>query len=351
MVRKHLALASLLAAAGVVVAGAAAVWAAESLTIVSWGGAYSDSQREAFYKPYSQESGVQIVEEEYNGEMAKIRAMVEVGDVTWDIVDVDTQMALQGCDEGVFETLDYSKIVSPDKLVPGAQYDCGVGNIVYSTIFAYDADRMPDGPENWTDFFDLEKFPGKRALQKTAFGNLEFALAADGVAHDQIYGLLRTPEGVDRAFAKLDTIKAQVVWWESGAQSVQLLADGEVAMTTSWNGRVYGAVKNEGKNFKIVWHGQLPDFDLWAIPTGTKNLEAAYAFINWAMQADHMAEQSKYISYGPTNVDALPIIAPEVLADLPTAPANMENAIILDSEYWGDNGEELDTRFNTWLAQ
>lgn len=349
--KKRLGLVSLLMA-GTMLAGGTAALAADSLTIVSWGGAYSESQRKAFYEPYSKETGIQIIEEEYNGELAKIRAMVEAGDVTWDVVDIDTQMALQGCDQGIFEVLDYSKILPPEKLVPGAQFECAVGNIVYSTIFAYDADKITgEGPTGWADFFDLEKFPGKRALQKNSFGNLEFALAADGVPHDQIYDLLRTPEGVDRAFAKLETIKDHVVWWESGAQSVQLLADGEVAMTSSWNGRVYGAVKNEGKNFKIVWNGQLPDFDLWAIPAGAKNLEASYAFIQWAMDAEHMAEQSKYISYGPTNVDALPKIAPEVLADLPTAPDNMKGAITLDPQFWGDNGEELDVRFNTWLAQ
>lgn len=348
--KKQLGLGSLLLAGTVLTGGVPAV-AADSLTIVSWGGAYSDSQREAFYKPYQKDAGVEIIEEEYNGELAKIRAMVEADDVTWDVVDIDTQMGLQGCDEGIFEVLDYSKILDTAKLVPGAQQECAVGNIVYSTIFAYDADKLPNGPTGWADFFDLEKFPGKRAMQKDAFGNLEFALIADGVPVDQLYEVLRTPEGVDRAFAKLATIKDQVVWWEAGAQAPQLLADGEVVMTTAWNGRIYGAVKNEGKNFKIVWNGQLPDFDLWAIPAGAKNQEASYAFLNYAMSAQNMARQSQYISYGPTNVDALPEIPADILADLPTAPENMKNAITLDAEFWGDNGEELRNRFNTWLAQ
>lgn len=348
--KKRLGFASLLLA-GTMLAGGTAALAADSLTIVSWGGAYSESQRKAFYEPYQAETGIQIIEEEYNGELAKIRAMVEAGDVTWDVVDIDTQMGLQGCDEGIFEVLDYSKIVDTAKLVPGAQQECAVGNIVYSTIFAYDMDKLPDGPKNWADFFDLEKFPGKRAMQKDAFGNLEFALSADGVPHDEIYDLLRTPEGVDRAFAKLATIKNNVVWWEAGAQAPQLLADGEVVMTTAWNGRIYGAVKNEGKNFKIVWDGQLPDFDLWAIPAGAKNLEASYAFLKYAMAAENMARQPQYISYGPTNTDALPSVPAELVPDLPTAPDNMKNAIILDAEFWGDNGEELRNRFNTWLAQ
>ncbi len=348
-----------LALTGLAAAGAAALMlgaatpapAAESLTIVSWGGAYSESQREALYKPYAKESGTKIVEEEYNGEIAKIRAMVEAGDVTWDLVDIDTQMAQQGCDEGIFETLDYARFTDEAKIVPGGATECAVANIVYSTIFAYDADKFPDGPKNWADFFDLTKFPGKRALQKDAFGNLEFALMADGVPANEVYDMLSTPEGVDRAFAKLETIKSQVVWWEAGAQPPQLLADGEVAMTSSWNGRIFNAVKSEGKNFRIVWDGQLQDFDLWAIPKGAKKIDEVYKFLKFAMDPAVMATQSKYISYGPTHVDAIPNIEPTVLADLPTAPANMTNALVASALFWGDNGEELRNRLNTWLAQ
>lgn len=333
--------------------GAAAPAAAQDqLTIVSWGGAYSDSQREAYYKPFSKEFGVKITEEEYNGEIAKIRAMVEAGDVTWDAVDVDTRTALGGCDEGIFETIDYDKLGIPkEKFVPGAAEECGVGTIVYSTIIAYDADKLNPGPTSIKDLFDLEKFPGKRALQKDAFVNLEWALVADGVAPADVYTVLNTPEGVDRAFKKLDTIKKQVVWWEAGAQPPQLLADGEVVITSAWNGRIYNAIKEDKKNFKIVWDAQMPDFDYWAIPKNPKNLDLSYKFIAYASDPKVMANQSKYISYGPTNVDAIPNIAPDVLKDLPTAPENMKTALTLDSRFWADNRDELEKRFNAWLAQ
>jgi putative spermidine/putrescine transport system substrate-binding protein len=352
--KTKLGLAGLLMAGVAVLALSAATPAAaqDKLTIVSWGGAYSDSQREAYYKPFTKEFGIPITEEEYNGEIAKIRAMVEAGDVTWDAVDVDTRTVLGGCDEGIFETIDYEKLGQPkEKFVPGAAEECAIGTIVYSTIIAYDASRLNPGPTSIKDLFDLEKFPGKRALQKDPFVNLEWALVADGVAAADVYTVLNTPEGVDRAFKKLDTIKSQVVWWEAGAQPPQLLADGEVVISSAWNGRIQNAVKNEGKNFKIVWDAQMPDFDFWAIPKGPKNLDLSYKFLAFASDPKVMANQSKYIAYGPTHVDAIPHIAPDVLADLPTNPENMKNALTLDSRFWADHRDELQKRFNAWLAQ
>ena len=351
--RRYLGLASLLLAGTAVLALSAQPASADGeLTVVSWGGAYQMSQQEAYIKPFMKETGVKITEEEYNGEIAKIRAMVESNSVTWDVIDVDTQTALAGCAEGIFETIDYAKVgVDKSKIIGGDQFECAVPTILYSTIIAYDADKMPEGPTKIADLFDLEKFPGKRALQKNPFVNLEWALIADGVPMDQVYEVLDTDEGVDRAFAKLDTIKSEVVWWEAGAQPPQLLADGQAVIVSAWNGRIYNAVKEEGKNFKIVWDAQAPDYDLWAIPKGTERLDTAYQFIAYATRADVMANQSKYISYGPTNKDATDHIAPEVLKDLPSAPENMKNALMLDSQFWADNGEELRERFNAWLAQ
>jgi len=325
--------------------------AADGLTITSWGGAYQTSQRKTYFEPFATSTGTKITEEEYNGEIAKIRAMVEANSVTWDVVDVDTPTAQQGCDEGIFEKLDYAKIQPKDKYIDGAATECAVANMVYSTVIAYDGDKLKEGPAGPADFFDTAKFPGKRAMWKNPSGNLEFALMADGVPADQVYAMLATPEGVDRAFKKLDTIKKDVVWWEAGAQPPQLLASGEVVMTTVWNGRIYDANKNEGKHFKIVWDGQIQDFDMWAVPKGAKKADLIYKFLAFANDPSVMANQSKFISYGPTLKDAIPHIAPDILKDLPTAPENSKNVLVLNTAFWGDNGEELRKRFNTWIAQ
>jgi putative spermidine/putrescine transport system substrate-binding protein len=335
------------AAAGVL---ASVAYAADGLTVVSWGGAYQEAQRKTIFEPFNAKTGAAIKEEEYTGEVAKIRAMVESGTVSWDVISVDTPTALQGCDEGVLETLDYSKILDKAKVLPGAALDCAIGSDVYATIFAYDTTKLPNGPTSIKDLYDLEKFPGKRALQKNPFVNLEWALIADGVEAASVYDVLGTPEGVDRAFKKLDTIKSQVVWWEAGAQPPQLLADGEVVMTSAWNGRIANAAK-EGKPFKIVWDGQAPDLDLWAIPKGTPNLDKAYEFLAFASSAEVQKDLAPMIPYGPTNLDAVALVDPELAKSLPTHPDNLKAAIPLNPQFWGDNGEELRARFNTWLAQ
>jgi len=343
----------LLAGVAAVVLGTAGVAAAEDeLTVVSWGGAYQESQREAFMKPYAKDKATKITEEEYNGEIAKIRAMVESNSVTWDVIDIDTQTALAACAEGILETIDWSKLgLDRSKFIGADLQECAVPNIVYATVIAYDTTKLNPGPTVIGDLFDLQKFPGKRGLQKNPFVNLEWALIADGVPIADVYKVLSTPEGVDRAFKKLDTIKSEVVWWDAGAQPPQLLADGQVAITSAWNGRIFNAVKTDGKPFKIVWDAQGFDWDWWAIPKGGPRVDKAYDFITYSSQPQAMANQTKYISYGPANKDAIPNIDPAVLPDLPTAPENMTNVLIVDPQFWADNGEQLRERFNAWLAQ
>jgi putative spermidine/putrescine transport system substrate-binding protein len=326
--------------------------AEDALTIVSWGGAYQESQREAFIKPFAKDTGTKMTEEEYNGEIAKMRAMVESGAISWDVIDLDTQTALAACAEGILEVVDWNKLgLDRSKFIGGDLQDCAVPNIVYATIFAYDTTKLNPGPTTINDIYDLAKFPGKRGLQKSPFVNLEWALIADGVPQAEVYNVLNTPEGVDRAFAKLDTIKSEVVWWEAGAQPPQLLADGQVIMTSAWNGRIYNAVKNDGKPFHIVWDNQGLDWDWWGILKGNSKLDLAYKFITYSSQPDKMADQTNYISYGPANRDAIPNVNPDVLTSLPTAPENMTNALIVDPQFWADKGEELRERFNAWLAQ
>jgi len=325
--------------------------AADQITIVSWGGAYQESQRKAYYEPYAKEKSIKVIEEEYDGELGKLKAMKEAGNVTWDVMDVDSAHALAGCDEGLLEKLDYSKIDAKDKFLPGTALDCAVGTIAYSTIFAFNADVIKDNqPSTLADLFDTKKYPGKRALLKKPFGNLEWALIADGVPGEKVYEVLSTPEGVDQAFKKLDTIKKDIVWWEAGAQPPELLANGEVVMTSAWNGRIGNAIK-EGKNFKIVWDYQEFDWDFWVIPAGTKNLDGAYDFVKFASDPKNMSQQSKYIAYAPTHKDAIALVDPAIAPTLPTYPDNMKTAIPTDLVFWADNNEELTKRFNAWLAQ
>lgn len=334
---------------GLLALGAPAL-AEGSVSVMSFGGAYQDAQRQAVFAPYTAATGIAVEEQEYGGEIAKIAAMISSGNTTIDVVDVDAPTLLQGCDEGIFERIDWTQIGDTSDWLDGTTSDCGVGTIVYSTALAYDGARLADGPTAIADLFDTAKFPGKRGLWKNPATNLEFALLADGVPADQVYEVLSTPEGVDRAFAKLDTIKGSIVWWEAGAQAPQLLASGEVAMTTAWNGRIYNANK-EGQDFRIVWDNQILDSNYWAIPKGAKDIPASMEFIRYAVQSEVLAATTKYIPYGPVRRSAAAFVTQEDAANLPTSPDNLTVALTLDNAFWADNGDEIRKRFTTWLAQ
>ncbi|MEM7236652.1 MAG: ABC transporter substrate-binding protein, partial [Pseudomonadota bacterium] len=343
---------SILIGAASAIAVASAAQAADTITVVSWGGAYTKSQVEAYHKPWIAKTGNQIVSEDYNGGLSEIKAQVEAGNVTWDIVDVELSDAVRACDEGLAEEIDQSILPAAPDGTPAADdfiagtldVPCAVPTIVWSTIFAYDTSKMSDGPASIADFFDTAKFPGKRGIRKSPKANLEMALMADGVAAGEVYDVLGTKEGVDRAFAKLDSIKADVVWWEAGAQPPQLLADGEVAMTTAYNGRIFNAVAAEDKTFEIVWDGQIWDLDLWIIPKGAPNKQAALDFMAFSTDTERLAGQASYISYGPTRLSSSSLVGsydgkPDLKMgpQMPTAPDNFKNALQNNFEFWADN--------------
>jgi hypothetical protein len=226
-------------AAGVLVGLGAGEAHARDFTVVSWGGAYQDAQRQIYFEPFAAEAGLRLLEDVWNGGVGAIRAKVEGGASDWDVVQVETEELVIGCEEGLYEPIDWGRIgVGEADLIPGAHHECGVGTIVWSTVLAYDGDRIAEGPKGWADFFDTARFPGKRGLRRGPQYALEFALIADGVPVEEVYPVLATAEGVDRAFARLDAIKGDIVWWEAGAQPPQLLAAGEVVMTSAYNGRI-----------------------------------------------------------------------------------------------------------------
>ena len=248
---------------------------AGKITFVSWGGSYTASQVKACIEPYEAKTGQQFNIVDYNGGLAEVRTQVEAGNVQWDIVDMTPQDSVRGCDEGLLVELDHSQwLPAPDgtpateDFVDGALADCHVGNISWATVPAYNrktitatkgVNRMPSSMK---DFWDTKNFPGRRGLRKVPRVNLEWALMADGVAHTDVYDVLGTKEGQDRAFAKLDELKDDIVWWEAGAQPPQLLADGEVVMVTAYNGRLFNAMYVENKPFEIMWGPQVFDLDL-----------------------------------------------------------------------------------------
>ncbi|PJI97767.1 putative spermidine/putrescine transport system substrate-binding protein [Acidovorax sp. 69] len=340
---------SLIACASLAACLALPSFAQQQLTVVNFGGANANAQKKAFYEPY-EKLGNKIVAVEYNGEQAKVKAMVETKKVTWDVVEVESPDAARGCDEGLYEKLDYSKIIPKADLLPAAVNECAVGIFVWSTVMAYNGDKLKTPPTSWADFWDTKKIPGKRGMRKGARYNLEFALLADGVKPADVYKVLVTKEGADRAFKKLTELKPNIQWWEAGAQAPQFLVAGDVTLTTVFNGRI-DAANREGRNLKIYWPGGIYDLDSWAIPKGSPNKDAAVKFIAFTMQAQNQAAYAQNIAYGPANTKALASLDKKVLDDLPTSAANAKEALQFSVGFWADQGEALEKRFAAWATQ
>lgn len=321
---------------------------ARDLTVVSFGGALQKAERTSYFDPFTKATGIPVAEDSWDGGVGVVRAKVMGGNATWDIVEVDNSELAVGCEEGLYETLDVSKIGGKDSYLPGAVTPCGVGVIMYNQVLAYDGDSLKNGPKSWVDFFDLKKFPGKRALRQGPIGNLEIALMGDGVPVNKVYDLLRTKEGVERAFAKLDTIRDQLIFWKSGAQPPQLLASKEVTMTSSYNGRITAANKNDGKHFKIVWNGSVATLDSWAILAGSPNIDKAYKFLAFVGKPEVQKDLPNHIAYGVTAVKASEQIAPALLPDLPSAPQNLAVSLPYDTDFWLENTDRLTEAFNAW---
>lgn len=340
---------------GALVAGALALSAqtaaARDLTAVSWGGNYQDAQKKIYFEPFSKILGKPVLDESWDGGIGVLTAKVKAGSPNWDAVQVESEELALGCADGLFEKMDWAKLGGKDAYIPAAVNDCGVGAIVWSTAIGYDGDKLKEAPKSWADFWDVKKFPGKRGLRKGPKYALEFALMADGVAPAEVYNVLKTPAGVDRAFKKLDELRPNMIWWESGAQPLQLLSSGEVVMTSAYNGRISGINKSEKKNFKVVWPGSIYAIDSWVILKGAENKASAMDFIAFTSKPENQSKLPQYIAYGLPNKEAAKLVPADLAADLPTSPANLAGAIPLNAEFWIDNAESLTKRFNAWLAK
>lgn len=353
------------AAVAAVMAGTAS---AKDLVVVSWGGAYTASQQKAYHEPYmAANPGIKIVNDDSgSGSVAKLRAMNEAGNITWDLVDMVASDAITACDEGLAIEINHDKdlAVAPDGTPASKDFGtnivspCFIPTIVYSTTFGYRTDKVGGNPPtSINDVFDLKKYPGKRALEKRPVNNLEWALLADGVASDKVYAMLATKQGVARAFTKLDTIKDQTIWWEKGAQTPQLLADGEVVIGSTYNGRLFSAIEEDKQPIAIMWDWQVFDLDGWIVPKGGKNQADVMKYLKFASDTQRLADQAKYISYGPARASSAPLVGKhaelgiEMGPHMPTAPENSKNRLVYNFEFWADNQDDLNEQFNAWLAK
>ena len=329
------------------------------ITFTSWTGPYMRSQMLGFVRPYEAENSVRVSVEHYNGGIDEIRDQVESANVVWDVVDLTQADSLRACEEGLLENLADMDLPdgadgtpAEDDFVEGALNDCGVGVIVWATAFAYDKSAYGDNPPSTIeDFFDEDTYPGARAIRDDPTVILEWALMADGVSRDEVYPMLETDAGVERAFEKMESIRSGLQLWSAGREPVRMLNSGEVAMSMIWATTGATASKEEGADFEVIMDGRVIELDLFGIPKGSRYPDAARDFIRYASSTQALADMVSHLPNGPTRRSSFALLSEETLRQIPNGPAYEGNAYIMsDAEWWAANHARLEEKFDIWMS-
>ena len=334
------------------------------ITVATWGGPYEHSQENAYFEPFTTETGIRVETARYGGGLEELRRQVGSGEITWDLLDMTMADNRAACRQGLLEPIDHSALLpaldgtpAAEDFVEGALTECGVSQIVYAMVLAYNRDAFPgERPARMKDLFDTRRFPGKRALQKLPEANLEWALRSYGVPREDLYQLLSTERGLRLAFERLDSIRDEVIWWTTIEQPVELLVSGEVVIASQYNGRLFDAAVMSGHPIEIVWDAQIYELGTWGVPRGAPKLDEVLEFIRFATGTRPLADQAKYISYGPARRSSMQLVSThektgvDMRPHLPTSPANFETAILKDTEWYGSLYDRIKARFDAWLG-
>jgi putative spermidine/putrescine transport system substrate-binding protein len=338
-----------LLAAAVFLAASHATAMARDLTIVTRGETALGATQHVFTGPFTAATGLAVQTASWAGGIDALRTQAKAPDNNWDLVLLNSDELATGCGESLLEKLDWSAIGGKDHYLPQAVSDCGVGAGVANLVLAWDRDKFPGTP-TWADFWDVAKYPGKRGLHSGVRGNLEFALIADGVSPGDVYKVLATADGVDRAFRKLDQLKPYIVWWQTDTEATHILASGDVLMTSAPSERIATVNHAEHRNFGMQWTASLYDVLSWAVLKGSPNLRQATQFLYFAGTPAIQARLVERFGEGGLAKGANDGLPPELAAISPTNPPNLAASVRMDPGFWHDNLTKLQPRFETWLA-
>lgn len=337
----------------------------DELTISSWGGAYEEAQLAAYFEPFEKAHNVQINLKRYDGGIAALEPPDNPDEAVWDVIDLTESDALAACDNRLLAEFD-ELLLEPapdgtpaqDDFSDGALFQCGIAHLSYATVLAFNDQNFPDEkPNSVEDFFDIERFPGKRALQNTPRAILEWVMLSYNVPVTQIYDLLSTERGLKLVTRRLNQLKGHIIWWESGHEPVELLRDGKVVMASGYNGRFFEARVNHNIPISIIQDGQFLEYGVWGIHSEAPRPDLAAKFITFATSTERMAALSNRLPYGPTRKSALERIGLRVTANasmsehLSTTEAQSNRRIRADSR-WYSRTETIRQRwFDKWRNQ
>ncbi len=325
---------------------------AEELVVVTSAGAFGDALKENFFDPFTEETGIEIivVPASTNEGIAALRTQVESDNVQYDVITTNSTVVLTGGD--LLQDIDCQSM--PNLIAnqtPGACDGKRVVRTVGASLIAYKTDEFPGGgPTTWSDFFDVERFPGKRCIPGGSVENelpIMIALLADRVAPENLY-----PLDYDRAFKKLRELKPHIgAYWTSFSMSQQLLRDGECVVNAMTNGRAL-SLKNEGFPLSISWNQAIDDNGYWSIAKGAPNESAAYKFLDYWMTRPeaHLAFYKQFF-YGTANSQVVGLMDGDDLKNYHAAPENLPNIIPQNAEWLAANQQEISRRFTEFLSE
>jgi putative spermidine/putrescine transport system substrate-binding protein len=316
--------------------------APESIVVASSGGKLEEAFTTAYYKPFTEKTGVKIVTA--TNTYAKLKAMVDANAVEWDVMQIDSAPAANNARLGLLEALDYG-VIDKSSIIPGLARELYLPIDTAAAVISWNTKNVKKEaiPQTWAEMWDLKRFPGQRGLWKQPSQVMEIALIADGVDRDKLY-----PLDIERALKSLENIRPQIFWWTSGGQAAQILIDGDIAAEMCWNGRLYEP-KLGGAPVDFHFNQELLVADAFVVPRGAKNKKTSMEFIAFCMQPERQAAFSMAIPYGPTNQKALALIDPKRQAVLPSAPENLERGVFQNFDWWAENGQKTAERFNSWI--
>lgn len=315
----------------------------DQIVVNASGGAMASAMRAAFSADFEEMFGIKVIDTS-PADLAKMRAMVESGNVEWSVTEIGGQDILIAVREDLLEPID-REIVDlsgfPEEVKKNKYW---FAKSAYATVLAYSKEAFPDAhPTSWAEFWDVEKFPGPRSLRDHPVDNLEYALMADGVAPADLY-----PLDVDRAFAKLDEIAPHIsVWWSSGQQPAQLLLDGEVTLASGWNGRFYDLIK-DGAPLDIEWNQGMIKLSAFGIPKNAPDSCWGQQYLQVMTSPERQAIYAQEIGYPGLHLDSPKYVDEKLAPYLPTAPGIIERLAWTDLEWWDENGPDVIERWNRW---
>lgn len=322
--------------------------AAGQVVVRNPGGAWSDTQKQYIYDPFTKETGIEVII--VPSTLTKMLTMVKSGNSELDVADAGLDGLVELDRAGALASIDYStwKYTKVDDIPKEYRTATTVGMALYATVLGYNTKTFENGaqPKGWVEFWDAKKFPGSRMLEDMAAGtpNLEFALIADGVPMNKIF-----PIDVDRAFKSMSRIKPYIKkFWDTGALSAQMLADRDVVLGSIWNGRLH-AIAVRGAPVAVDWTQHMLQIQGYGIFKNAPNLKNAQLFVDYANQAKAQVGIAKDLNYGPTNTTAFDLLTPAQIADLPGSPENMKRCFIQDVNWWADNRAKVNAVWSKWI--